>query len=231
MVRGQCSLFGNGSTHLLLFVPSFRSRLSSQFFVQLVAVGRIDPTIVVLDHFAFFKAEFFRVKLDGVVVRDLNVQRDLGDVLQVGRFRLVLVLLKIVQYRLNQLRSDCSSPISRQNSQRHDIDSFFVVGAVVTAVAATATAAAAAAVLDWFYSRGCRSDHKAVPVGKLAETVSRALGNIFVVFFLVLDGETRQVHLSQLLDVVLVDPSELYFQFSAHVEDSVTSDSRTLEFF
>mmetsp|Transcript_18080 Transcript_18080/g.50228 ORF Transcript_18080/g.50228 Transcript_18080/m.50228 type:complete len:222 (-) Transcript_18080:294-959(-) len=221
MVRGQCSLFGNGSTHLLLFVPSFRSRLSSQFFVQLVAVGRIDPTIVVLDHFAFLKAEFFRVKLDGVVVRDLNVQRDLGDLLQVGRFRLVLVLLKIVQDRLNQLRSDCSSPISRQNSQRHDIDSFFVVGAAV----------AVAVVLDWFYSRGCRSDHKAVPVGKLAETVSRTLGNIFVVFFLVLDGETRQVHLSQLLDVVLVDPSELYFQFSAHVEDSVTSDSRTLEFY
>ena len=40
----------------------------SQLFVQLVAMGGIDPAVVVLDLLALFEPEFFGIKLDSVVV-------------------------------------------------------------------------------------------------------------------------------------------------------------------
>ena len=53
----------------------------SQLFVQLVAMGGIDPAVVVLDLLALFEPEFFGIKLDGIVVRNLDMEGDFGHVL------------------------------------------------------------------------------------------------------------------------------------------------------
>jgi hypothetical protein len=55
----------------LRFASSFV--VLSQLFVQLVAMGGIDPAVIVLDLLALFEPEFLGIKLDGVVVRYLDV--------------------------------------------------------------------------------------------------------------------------------------------------------------
>ena len=77
------------STVVLCFVLYHPS--SSQLFVKLIAMGWVDPAVIVLHHFALFKAEFLCIELDGVLVRNLDVQGYFGHVFQLGVAHVVLM--------------------------------------------------------------------------------------------------------------------------------------------
>ena len=52
-----------------------------QFFEQLVAMGWIDSLVIILDHFSLFESKLVDIKLESIIIRDLNMQGNLGDVL------------------------------------------------------------------------------------------------------------------------------------------------------
>ena len=159
-------------------------------------MGRIDSAVIILHHFALFKPKLVHVKLEGVVVGNLDVQGNFRHLFQLGSF---LVGLEIIQNRLEELGANRSSPVGRQDAQRHDIDAFFAVVVVGFAlVRAAAAIVGFASVVEGFQACAGRTHHESVPIGKLAQAFALALRDVFIVFVLVCDGETRQIDLSQL---------------------------------
>ena len=143
------------------------------------------------------------------------MQGDFGHVLQLRADHL---LLEMVQNRLDQLRPDRPSPVCRQDSQCHDVDSLFTLvvlvvtlflvviavllfaGIVFVVVLVFVVAFTTIVAINRFYPCACGTDDKPVPVSKLTQPIALACRNVFVVFFLVLNRETRQIYLSQLED-------------------------------
>ena len=156
-------------------------------------MGWIDPSVIIFDHFALYESKFLCVKLHGIVVRDLDVQGNLCDI---AELRAIFMLFKVVQNRFDQLCTDCSTPVCRQDPQCHDVDPLFVAVAVV--IVAAVFAVAIVVFVDGFYPCARGTYNKSVPIGKFAQAIAFAFRDVFIVFFLVLDRKTCQIYLSQL---------------------------------
>mmetsp|Transcript_925 Transcript_925/g.2101 ORF Transcript_925/g.2101 Transcript_925/m.2101 type:complete len:217 (+) Transcript_925:18-668(+) len=181
----------------LLFVSAALVHLiSSQLLAENVAMRRIDPTIVVLDHLSLVETEFLHVKFHCICIIDLHMQRDLIHIGILGR---VDILCHVIQHALDHLLAHAPTAVGGQHGQGHNVQPL-------------PTRRRTIRLRDWLHTRTDGPDDESVPVGELAQILVLPIDGVLVEAVIVLDRKGRGVDHPQLLHVVLGDATKVHRQ-------------------